>query len=206
MTLTTYNFFKANASSVSLFYGSNPWHFYASQALPILTTTALPFVLMHGWTTIRGKPTTVDRNLWSTIIWTSLIYSLAGHKEWRFLHPILPLLHLCAAKTLVDLSPSEAREGQTKKVDSIWTPRIRPRFRNIVLLNMPVALYIMLLYCSAPISVMGFIRNLPASELKYGSAVGFVMPCHSTPGHAYLHREELGHRNMWSIGCEPPLR
>ncbi|KAK1234961.1 glycosylphosphatidylinositol anchor biosynthesis [Marasmius sp. AFHP31] len=48
-TLTPFNFLKTNLSSVSLFYGSNPWHFYISQAIPILCTTAIPFVLHGGW-------------------------------------------------------------------------------------------------------------------------------------------------------------
>ncbi|KAH8827042.1 glycosyltransferase family 22 protein [Flagelloscypha sp. PMI_526] len=201
-TFTPYNFLKANASNVSVFYGLNTWHYYFSQALPILTTTALPFVIVHAFTVARGRTTSpVEKNLWSCIIWTALLYSMAGHKEWRFLHPVLPLLHVCAAKTLVDLSSSRGKE-----LSSLFAPPIRTRYRNFILLNFPVAAYIVLLYCSGPISVMGFIRNLPSEELTYGTAVGFLMPCHSTPMHAYLHRPELAEGNMWAIGCEPPLR
>ena len=53
-TLTPLNFLLTNLSSISLFYGSNPWHFYVTQALPILCTTALPFVL-HGVSSVQSQ-------------------------------------------------------------------------------------------------------------------------------------------------------
>jgi phosphatidylinositol glycan class B len=119
-----------------------------------------------------------------------MIYSLAGHKEWRFIHPLLPLLHLLAAKSFVDLSSGRSREYIL-------------RLRIFVLLTLPASMYIVLLYCSGPIDVMAFLRSLPRAELQNG--VGFLMPCHSTPGHAYLHRKELTNGRTWSLGCEPPL-
>ncbi|KAF8211969.1 Alg9-like mannosyltransferase family-domain-containing protein [Mycena galopus ATCC 62051] len=82
---------------------------------------------------------------------------------------------------------------------------LQRRLRIIVLLTLPVSCYIALLYCSAPIEVMAFIRSLPRDELRDGG-VGFLMPCHSTPGHAYLHRPELANGKMWALGCEPPLQ
>ena len=35
------------------------------------------------------------------ILLTISVYSLPGHKEWRFLHPILPLMITLSAKYLV---------------------------------------------------------------------------------------------------------
>ena len=65
------------------------------------------------------------------------------------------------------------------------------------LLSLPASIYIVLLYCSASISVLFYIRAIPKEELGYNT--------HSTPGHAYLHRKELVHRGMWALSCEPPL-
>lgn len=148
-----------------------------------------------------------------TIVWTIGIYSMAGHKEWRFIHPILPLLHVFAAKSLVDISGSgPEKKGKSKnstKVTSLHPllnklPAIRPSFIALLLLTVPASIYIVIFYCSGPISVLSYIRSIPRAELENG-AVGFLMPCHSTPGHAYLHREELTRGSMWALGCEPPL-
>ncbi|KAJ3567955.1 hypothetical protein NP233_g6034 [Leucocoprinus birnbaumii] len=107
---TPYNFLKTNLSSVSLFYGSNPWHYYLTQALPILCTTALPFTLHGMYTTVSNR-----------------------------------------------------QKGSGAGLS------------NMLLVTV----------CQQP------------------QSVGFLMPCHSTPGQAYLHRPTW---EVWSLGCEPPLR
>ncbi|KAJ6497068.1 glycosyltransferase family 22 protein [Mycena vitilis] len=182
-TFTPLNFLATNLSNVSLFYGGNAWHYYLSQAMPIMCTTSLPFVLREIWLILRGRESGALGMMLGCITWTIGVYSLAGHKEWRFIHPLLPLLHVFAAKSI----PSHGR---------LWTT---------LLFTLPISCYIVLLYCSGPIQVMDFIRGLPRQELRDGG-VGFLMPCHSTPGHAYLHRKELANGRMWALGCEPPLQ
>ncbi|KAF4603756.1 glycosylphosphatidylinositol anchor biosynthesis [Pleurotus pulmonarius] len=110
-TFTPLNFFLTNLSSVSSFYGGNPWHFYLSAALPTLGATSLPFVLLGAQSAFKGsKRDTGPLQLASyTIGWTIAIYSLSRHKEWRFIHPILPLLHILAAKWLLDNSDQPSR-------------------------------------------------------------------------------------------------
>jgi len=227
LTLTPLNFLRTNFSSVSLFYGTNAWHYYLTQAVPILCTTALPFTIHGIWSTFISKSLhdTALRTMLKTIVWVIGIYSLAGHKEWRFIHPILPLLHIFAAKSLVDLTskpprPSdESRKGRHQNKQSLsgtgisrtfihsWLglPDIPNKFLLFLLLSLPVSMYIVLLYCSAPISVLSYIRSIPKQELGH-STVGYLMPCHSTPGHSYLHRKELANGGMWALGCEPPLQ
>ncbi|TFK42364.1 Alg9-like mannosyltransferase family-domain-containing protein [Crucibulum laeve] len=216
-TFTPLNFLLTNLSSVSLFYGSNPWHYYLSQALPILCTTALPFTLHGIWLSISEKRSTALKTMFATVIWSIGIYSLAGHKEWRFIHPILPLLYVFAAKSLVDLSHgyvtkrTDKPKPKSRRAYPSWSsnlrqllPPIRPRYVTLLLATLPASLYIVLFYCSGPVSVLSYIRSLSEDELRNGS-IGVLMPCHSTPGHAYLHREMLANGSMWSLGCEPPL-
>lgn len=226
-TFTPLNFLRTNFSSVSLFYGMNAWHYYLTQAVPILCTTALPFT-MHGiWSSLVSKSLhdTALKTMLKTIVWVIGIYSLAGHKEWRFIHPILPLLHIFAAKSLVDLAYNSprlsngSRKGTRQKKPSqsrttssrtfihlrLGLPDIPNKTLFFLLLSLPVSMYIVLLYCSAPISVLSYIRAIPKEELGH-STVGYLMPCHSTPGHAYLHRKELVDGGMWALGCEPPLQ
>ena len=51
---------------------------------------------------------------------------------------------------------------------------------------------------SGSIEVVKYLHNLDSIE-----SLGFVMPCHSTPGQSYLHRNDIS--DLWSISCEPPL-
>ena len=205
----------------------NVWHYYITQAVPILCTTALPFTIHGIWSTFMSKSLhdTALKTMLKTIVWVIGIYSLAGHKEWRFIHPILPLLHIFAAKSLVDLAynPPRPSNGSGKGTRQNKQNQSRPRSSRtlihsrldlpdipnktlfLLLLSLPVSMYIVLLYCSAPISVLSYIRAIPTEELGH-STVGYLMPCHSTPGHAYLHRKELADGGMWALGCEPPLQ
>ncbi|KAJ7156958.1 glycosyltransferase family 22 protein [Mycena crocata] len=198
-TFTPLNFLATNLSNVSLFYGGNPWHYYLSQAIPIMCTTSLPFVLREIWLILSGRQSPALTTMLGCIAWTIGVYSLAGHKEWRFIHPLLPMLNLFAAKSLCDMSTTRLHRPSTMGLP------LQRRFLITLLLTLPISCYIAVLYCSAPIQVMSFIRSLPREELRDGG-VGFLMPCHSTPGHAYLHRKELAEGRMWALGCEPPLQ
>ncbi|KDQ60920.1 glycosyltransferase family 22 protein [Jaapia argillacea MUCL 33604] len=199
-TFTPLNFFLTNLSSVSLFYGTSPWHYYLSQGFPLLCTTCLPFVLHGAWLVLGPSGTPPSRLMLGLIVWTVGIYSLAGHKEWRFLHPLLPLLHILASKSLTDAfapAPSDSTRSP------IRLPRIRTPYLGFLLLTVPASIYVAMFHARAPISVMYYLRDIPAIELD---TVGFLMPCHSTPWQAYLHQVELADNGrLWALGCEPPL-
>jgi len=199
---------------VSLFYGSNSWHYYLTQALPILCTTALSFTLHGIYVTITNWADAALMNMFCLIIWTIAIYSFAGHKEWRFIHPLLPLLHIFAAKSLITLSSTpktRAVRGDTKQdkrhVSIRLTPPLRYPYIVLLLLTLPASVYVVFFYCSAPISALSYLRLLPVNATTNGrqqpQSVGFLMPCHSTPGRAYLHRPTW---EVWALGCEPPLQ
>ncbi|KAJ7085838.1 glycosyltransferase family 22 protein [Mycena belliarum] len=202
-TFTPLNFLATNLSNVSLFYGGNAWHYYLSQAVPVMCTTSLPFVLREIWLISRGRESAALGTMLGCVAWTISVYSLAGHKEWRFIHPLLPMLHIFAAKALHDLSASN-HKNRINHPSKRSIP-LQRRFLITLLISLPISCYIALLYCSAPIEVMAFLRNLPRGELGNGG-VGFLMPCHSTPGQAYLHRPELAAGRLWALGCEPPLQ
>ncbi|KAF4615379.1 hypothetical protein D9613_002732 [Agrocybe pediades] len=218
LTITPLNFLKTNLSSVSLFYGANPWHYYITQALPILCTTALPFLLYTVWTTLTSKSTRNQplKMMLAAIVWTIGVYSFAGHKEWRFIHPMLPLMHVLAAKSLVDSAPTP-RPAQSKKahgksnpsfISRLITyfnlPRLPTAYISLLLCTLPASIYIVLFYCSGPVSILSYFRELPSDQFS-NITIGVLMPCHSTPGFSYLHRPELSHGRLWSLGCEPPL-
>ena len=199
--MTPLNFLATNLTSVSLFYGTNTWHYYLSQAIPILCTVALPFVLHGIWLTRTRFVTHEIKDMLGLIMWTIGIYSLAGHKEWRFIHPLLPLLHILAATSLVHLHDSKVTRNGLSKKTTLFP--IRKLHFFLLLLNLPAIYYVTRLHGRAQIEVMHYLRSLPESEQH---SIGFLMPCHSTPWQAYLHKSSLvDEGKLWAIGCEPPL-
>ncbi|KAF8629999.1 hypothetical protein AX15_003170 [Amanita polypyramis BW_CC] len=208
LTCTPLNFILTNMSSVSLFYGSSSWYYYISQGLPIQATTAIPFILHGMWTATQSKKSTPLQAMTEVICWTVGIYSLSGHKEWRFIHPLSPLLHVLSAKSLDDLTSTSrgklSRKVRLSRILGWFNVTLPTRYVVWLMLTSPLSLYVVLFYCSAPISAMSFLRSLPRQSL-HNITIGVLMPCHSIPGQSYLHREELAHGRMWALGCEPPL-
>lgn len=212
-TLTPLNFLLTNLSSVSLFYGSSPWHYYLSQGLPLLCGTALPWVLLGAWQVARtpvseqrdsGREKETNSRVLSQktvlacVIWTISVYSLTGHKEWRFLHPILPLLHLLAANALLTPYTHSRTSPTTIKSDAKSTLPLKKTTLFFLSLSVPTALVPICLHGAPQISAMYYLRSVPEPP----ESVGILAPCHSFPAHSYLHRHDL---DLWALGCEPPL-
>ena len=71
-TLPAYTFLDINLTQdVAVFYGSNPWHYYLSQGLPLLTTTALPFALYGLYASLAGSAGTGPRQQQTTTTTTT---------------------------------------------------------------------------------------------------------------------------------------
>ena len=195
-TLTPVNFLLTNASSVSLFYGRSPWHYYLTQGVPILCFPGVVWVvegLSAASKRASPKPLKVAVGL---VVWTIAVYSAAGHKEWRFLHPLLPVMHILASKSLVD--------SVTDAHPSIRATLFTPLRGFMLSVSLGAIAYVALFHERAQVEVMHYLRHLPKNE---SLSVGFLMPCHSTPWQAYLHRPDLAEDGLlWALGCEPPLQ
>ncbi|VDB82731.1 unnamed protein product [Peniophora sp. CBMAI 1063] len=192
LTVTPLSFLETNASSVSLFYGNAAWHYYTTQALPVLLGPALPFFVSGVWSVIKEGDLRPKQAL-AFILWVTTAYSFFGHKEWRFLHPVLPMMHVISAKYVVDSYHARTPAGLRQGI------AIRPAHFIVLSTAIPLVFYASLFHSSAQISVMEYLRALPESRLH---SVGFLMPCHSTPGQSHLHKPSL---EVWALGCEPPL-
>lgn len=114
MTFTPIAFFKRNVlESISLFYGQSPLHFYLSSALPFICWTTLPYTLYglfksmtqsqiegfdphsRKWFGFYGESDPKGlKTLAQVIMFFIASMSLLGHKEVRFLQPIVPILHI----------------------------------------------------------------------------------------------------------------
>jgi phosphatidylinositol glycan class B len=194
-TLTPLTFLRVNASSVSLFYGSAPWHYYLIQALPLLAGPALPFVLHGAYLAVTQGPRQLKLLLY-IVVWTGAVFSCAGHKEWRFLHPLVPVMHILAARSLISLYD---RSNPRSRTTSTGLSIKRTHVVLLALLSVIPSFYVMRWHSSAQIGVLSHLRGLPDTELR---SIGFLMPCHSTPAQSHLHRRIP----VWRLSCEPPLQ
>ncbi|BGP57456.1 glycosylphosphatidylinositol anchor biosynthesis [Rhodotorula sphaerocarpa] len=227
-TLTPLRFLHTNVvQSISLFYGANAWHFYLSQGLPILLVTQLPFCLRGLFRLGEGEEGL--RALRRTVGATLAAYSLLSHKEWRFLHPLLPALHIFVARCLVHSDLAFTSKNGRTSAATAWIRtqlRIRPAHAGWVALSLLPALYLTAFHGIAQNRVMGHLRAALERDAAVrggggggGSEVGFLMPCHSTGWQAFLHRPEMEEplslvdgsgngrrrRRMWMVTCEPPV-
>lgn len=125
LTFTPLGFLKRNVlQGISLFYGASPFHFYITSALPFLGFTLLPFALRGLWFALKRPPVSAfdkQTRRWlgfrgeqdpvaikvladAAVIFV-LLMSVLGHKEVRFLQPIVPVMHVMQGYALALLPP-----------------------------------------------------------------------------------------------------
>lgn len=207
------------SKSLAVFYGRNPWHYYALQGIPLLCTTSLPFAFQALW-----KPKTPDNDAsgyktltLQTLSWavftTCGILSLISHKEVRFIYPLLPALHILAAPYVASFFAQTSSSGAKHQPPTI---RNKPYLFLALSINLFLAGYLSILHQPAPLSVLHFLRtdythiHQPATILTPISHPEtddelfalFLMPCHSTPWRSHLLSPSLHAR---ALTCEPPL-
>lgn len=197
--------------SMSVFYGRNRHDYYITEGLPLLLTTALPFAIVGMWRSIRPGP---DRPsfrgyegrqtrfvLAVTVLVVIVAMSLISHKEVRFIYPLLPMLHVIAAKPLATF------------FNPFPIPKSQLRLGLLMLmltLNVYIAAYVTLVHQRGVIDVMHYLRHEHENKLRQpgyegdcSTTVGFLMPCHSTPWRSHLIYPSI---KAWALSCEPPLQ
>ena len=217
-TFPPYNWLNFNISkSLAVFYGRNPWHYYLSQGIPLLTTTSLPFAL---WALYRPAGTSdyesnILRTLSYTILTTVGAMSLISHKEVRFVYPLLPILSIISAPGVASFftrpHPSKSQSSR---------PRIQRKnlLRLALGVNALLAGYLSFFHQAAPLNVLAYLRKEyervhPTSvQLAHTTQQAptpddelfalFLMPCHSTPWRSHLYYPGL---RAYALTCEPPL-
>lgn len=75
-------------------WGTSPWHWYFSSALPKSLLCAYPLALMSVFIERRARPI-----MFAALFYVGM-YSFLPHKELRFIFPTLPLFNVAAATTL----------------------------------------------------------------------------------------------------------
>ncbi|MCO5564107.1 hypothetical protein L7F22_017763 [Adiantum nelumboides] len=188
------NFLRFNfLASGGNYYGTHPWHWYFSQGFPAIILTFMPLSILGIWWSKQWQ-------LAGLLGWVLSLYSCLGHKEFRFVLPVLPLglmfagyalasMQYCVGEQCLD-SGSILSDGSKVKTDKnmfrfrkqIWR---RACVVGLLITNIPIALYTSVVHQRGTEAVMHFLSE----EIACGRAtnVAFLMPCHSTPYYSFLH-------------------
>ncbi len=167
-------FFLFNfVDSSASFYGISGGAYYLLQGIPFLLLAALPHTIYASWI-LRSHP------LVQAVVFVTAAYSCIPHKEIRFLFPLLAPLLAITANLL-------SRQGGR---------RVRWILFSIFLINALPAIFLSRVHQRGVVDVVDYIAQ------QEFTSVGFLMPCHSTPWHATIHRQDI---DMWFLTCEPPL-
>ncbi|CAG8535036.1 9531_t:CDS:10 [Ambispora leptoticha] len=187
-----FNFFRVNVfQSISLFYGTHPWHWYFTQGIPAIAASFLPFVtkgiISSESHAPRAKPFV------SLMLWVIIGYSFLGHKEFRFIYPILPIAIIFSGFGLAEIARTEQSQN------SIHRHYFKASIVFLIITQIPLAYYTSFTHQRGVIDVINYLRI----GVKQGKVrdIGFLMPCHSTPFYSNMHQNVT----MWFLTCEPPV-
>ncbi|EME84225.1 glycosyltransferase family 22 protein [Pseudocercospora fijiensis CIRAD86] len=195
--------------NLATFYGQNRVDYYFTEGLPLLLTTALPFALlglyqsfMHGQSS-KSTGKVISFTFGVATVATVLAFSAISHKEVRFIYPLLPILHVLAARPLA----------------SFFDIGVHNKVRSVILVcalaaNVLIAYYVSLVHQRGVVDVMHYLRHRQESWIETAATgelteavpanitVGFLMPCHSTPWRSHLVYPGI---DAWALTCEPPV-
>lgn len=181
--LPVLNFLKFNVTGSASFYGVNDWHYYVTQALPLLTVAYLPFFMES---LVRNMKR--DTEALSMAMIMILALSLIGHKEVRFLSPVLPIINGCVADSVARFNTRAHNR--------------RSRLWKRLILGLMFGVNIVTIWYSTQVHQRG-VMDLMSYVAKHQEIQDLIllMPCHSTPWQSTLHRRA----NFRFLTCEPPL-
>ena len=131
--------------------------------------------------------------LYGLTMFTMCIFSFGGHKEFRFILPLLPIVFIQCGYALFEIK-QKISERSYKYILSF-----------LILTNILLGTYVSVYHQSSPTKIMKFLRNEATEnggndDGRVLKSVHFLMPCHSTPYYSHLHQDIP----MWFIDCSPP--
>lgn len=189
--LVPLNFLKFNfLSSGGDYYGTHPWHWYFTQGFTVMIFTFLPFMVVG---IIQSK----HWKLSGLILWVLGVYSVLGHKEFRFVLPVLPIALVYSGYSLAMLSQqySSGKKATSSRTKRSW--KIKAAVFFLLATNLPMAVYMSMVHQRGSEDVMNYL----AKERHHGNlkSILFLTPCHSTPYYSTLHRN----LPMRFLDCSP---
>ncbi len=169
-TLPAYTFLDINLTQdVAVFYGRNPWHYYLTQGLPLLTMAALPFVVSAVYSSLvldwNGPAPAATRGprkaLAFMVAATVAALSLVAHKEVRFLHPLFPILCVLAAPHAAAFFTTiriVVKKGKKPGTDEFLGFRRKQLLGLAFFVHLVMTVYLARFHQQAPIAALRFLR------------------------------------------------
>lgn len=194
LTFPIFRFLKFNFTTpLAKFYGVAPWHFHIFQSLPIILGVSIPVFIFGIFSQLSKKKflswyLNPFFQVKCIILLNLVVYSSLPHKEFRFIFPLQPLFILISSFGLSRLNTVYGKQLTS----------LKPLLWVVPFISVFAALLLNTFHESGSIEVMKFLHEEPEID-----SLGFMMPCHSTPGQSYLHRNDIS--DLWSITCDPPL-
>lgn len=192
--LVPLNFLKFNfLSSGGDYYGTHKWHWYFTQGFSVMLFTFLPF-------SIAGIILSKQWKLSGLVAWVLGLYSVLGHKEFRFVLPVLPIALMFSGYSLATIGRSDSPHNRRKGSPSIHTKCPSKKHWVIIFLfatNLPMALYMSLVHQRGTEDVMNYLSEEARNEKV--ESILFLTPCHATPYYSTLHRN----LPMRFLDCSP---
>ncbi|XP_019453890.1 PREDICTED: GPI mannosyltransferase 3 isoform X1 [Lupinus angustifolius] len=192
--LVPLNFLKFNfLSSGGDYYGTHKWHWYFTQGFTVMIFSHLPFC-------IAGIIYSKQWKFAGLIAWVLGFYSILGHKEFRFVLPVLPIALMFSGYSLAvieDPGSPVYRGKKSSEKNTKCSPKMTLAILFLLVTNIPMALYMSLVHQRGPEDVM----NHLAGEAQHGNvrSVLFLTPCHATPYYSMLHHN----LPMQFLDCTP---
>eukprot|EP01063_Lacrimia_lanifica_P015425 TRINITY_DN22196_c0_g1_i1.p1 TRINITY_DN22196_c0_g1~~TRINITY_DN22196_c0_g1_i1.p1 ORF type:complete len:550 (+),score=145.79 TRINITY_DN22196_c0_g1_i1:47-1651(+) len=191
-----WEFLKFNVlEGKSAAFGVHPWHWYFTQGFPAMLGPYLPWVAVavhHAWSPpspaaarCPGNPHGVaPRHLLALAGAVLSAYSFTGHKEFRF---VLPVLYLCFVPAGHALTAAGAATRRRWLV-------------GMTVANALLGVAFCYVHQTGGVHALTHVRtHYPASRVPV--AVHLLLPCYSTPGFSYLHGSAVD--SLVQFDCAP---
>ncbi|KAH7569299.1 hypothetical protein JRO89_XS06G0140200 [Xanthoceras sorbifolium] len=192
--LVPLNFLKFNfLSSGGDYYGTHKWHWYFTQGFTVMVFTFLPY-------TIAGIIKSKRWKLSGLIAWVLGLYSVLGHKEFRFVLPVLPIALMFSGYSLAVMERADYLDRKKEGSSNIhvkWPSKIQLSIFFLLVTNIPMAVYMSLVHQRGTEDVMNYLSREALNEKV--KSILFLMPCHATPYYSTLHRN----LPMRFLDCSP---
>ncbi|CAB4292832.1 unnamed protein product [Prunus armeniaca] len=192
--LVPLNFLKFNfLSAGGDYYGTHKWHWYFTQGFTVMIFSFLPF-------SVAGIMQSKHWKLSGLIVWVLGLYSVLGHKEFRFVLPVLPIALIFSGHSLAALRSTISANGRGKESSNIHRTcpaKMQVAIFFLLATNIPMALYMSLVHQRGTEDVTYYLSK----EVLDGKVTNilFLMPCHATPYYATVHHN----LPMRFLDCSP---
>ncbi|XP_050208020.1 mannosyltransferase APTG1 [Mercurialis annua] len=180
--IVPFNFLKFNfLSSGGDYYGTHAWHWYFSQGFTVMLFTFIPF-------SIAGSIKCRHWKFSGLIAWVLILYSLLGHKEFRFVLPVLPIALMFSGYALSVLERPHFLDGKragSSKTRTRWPSKVGFAVIFLLATNIPMAFYMSLVHQRGTEDAMVYLSK--EAQREKVKSILFLTPCHATPYYSTLH-------------------